>query len=367
MINITNKKNLLEEYELVIHKIIKEALEVSYEDFTTSVSSLSFDELLKFVSREDQGRGQKYKYSVEEVVQAYLAGSMNGEQERELKYRIASSSIYNVAMERYVFISIINYLNDKIAYGPIYSFNASPNSSDFSIIIENKSIQGIADLLNLQVDMEYLSNQYDGVIIHVDAKSIMAFKNIGDAITCGGILGKCEAKWNQISYIPPILEDAFRNDNSYMRKKHSVLDKTVYIGDKKYYTTSSFVVDLVYLDSDTDYFKIPIKDINGGSFNHLVYVITFPNGIHKSDFYDMFFNRGKEGYDKTEDGVNYPKDCRLIIMSENKYLKFKGLEETGKGTIYRFAYINADEKEYEIKCMNRNNELKTRKVIIPNI
>ena len=58
--------------------------------------------------------------------------------------------------------------------------------------------------------------------------------------------------------------------------------------------------------------------------------------------------------------VNYPKDCRLII-SENKYLKFKGLEETGKGTIYRFAYINADEKEYEIKCMNKIMNLKQEK------
>lgn len=389
---MSDNHKLLEEYELIIHEFIKEALRRNYEDFNTSINSLSFEELLQFVSRESTGRSENYMYTIKDVVRAYLNNCMNNIHEKELKLRIASSSVFNIAMERYVFSSIINFLNKNISIKPAYSLNASPNSSDFSIIIENEVIQDIADLLNLEVDMEYLSNQYHGVLIHADAKSIMALSNCGDALINGSVVGKCQASWNQITYIPPRLNNAFENNDYYMRKKHSVLESTVYKGSKKYYTTSSFVVDFVYLDSNTNYFEIPINNIDSGSFNHIMYTITFPNGIHKNDYYDMFFNAGKTGYDEAENGVKYPKDCRIVIkpdyeylkqhkgLSKDKilhelqgddYLKFKGLEEEGKETIYRFDYINISEnkgeKQYEIIYLNNSNELKTKTIIIPNI
>src|SRR5690554_1953575 len=104
--NMSSNNNLLEEYELIVHKFIKEALICNYENYKTSINNLSFNELLQFISRQNEGRGRNYNYSIEEVVQAYLDNNMDDTQKDELKYRIASSSIYNVAMERYVFTSI---------------------------------------------------------------------------------------------------------------------------------------------------------------------------------------------------------------------------------------------------------------------
>ncbi|MHA1138367.1 MAG: hypothetical protein ACTSSE_17945 [Candidatus Thorarchaeota archaeon] len=321
----------MEEYEYISLRFIDATLFDNYQSFMDGRYQIDINELIQFLSRQKTGRATgTYHYSISDVIQGYITDSMNGEMERELRWRIASSPIFKVAMERFVHDSLTKWLvANEIEYNNYYS----PNSSDYAIVIGNDMIDQVSIALKLDIDTG--GGGYDGVILHVDSKSLMGLKNYGDAIAHKEELGKLEAKWNQVSYVPPMLRQA-REDypDPMMEQKHGILPQAVYLDGRKYLSVTCFVSGLFFLEDDL-FFIDPLEDLTGEYFNSAFYIINIPNGKLQCQEYDSFFAAGKGGYDSKVSA--YPVDCRFKIKNSNgQYLRYHTLTDVENDARYSF-------------------------------
>jgi hypothetical protein len=300
------------------------------------------------LSRQGEGRAtKKYSYSSTDVLEGYYRNNLNDNQERELKLRICSSPIYKVAIERFVFDSIITYLqNNNIDYKNYYS----PNSADFAITLDNNALNRIHEA-NL------IEPEYDGIILNVDSKSVMGLANMGDALSNGNVLGKFEAKWNQLSYEPPILRTALVSGDYLLNNKYGVLRNTILINNENYLLVTLFVCDLIYLSHPTDLLNLPLRELNGSIFDHLIHIECVPNGLLHSPYYDSYFSAGKGGYEvKTINSVRYqyPKDCRFQIRNaKGQNLVFNNLHTRPN----RFRYLSNNQTTFFGIILNDNRQL----------
>jgi len=166
----------------------------------------------------------------------------------------------------------------------------------------------------------------------------MGLSNLGDSLTRNNILGKFEAKWNQISYNPPKLREVKRSNDIYLNKKYSTMNSVIQYDGNEYLFISIFVCDLVCLPSDSSFFQDHLDDLNGLYFDHYLNIVCIPNNLLQSDFYDSFFNAGKSlSKDRVPGFSRYPNDCRFQVISErNQYLRFANLTDNE----FRVRYLN---------------------------
>ena len=114
------------------------------------------------------------------------------------------------------------------------------------------------------------SDEFQGVLIHIDAKSIMAMKNAGDAIKDNRPI-QFEAKWNQISYDPPRLRNARLSPSATQRLtlKYQTLPTIFQHQQERYLVLSYFVPCLIYIDPTSQYFsKLRAQVHAGGGYQH---------------------------------------------------------------------------------------------------
>lgn len=301
--------------------------------FLENANQIDFEELLLNLSRQGKGKATSYNFSLYSVIEHYLNNDLNEEQEFELRCRIASSSIYNLALERFTFNSIVRYLTE---YGFDYNNFFYPNTADFAIMLNNATLDQINEVFELEFEFNF---DYAGIVLFVDSKSIMYFKNQNDATIKGKELGKCEIKWNQISYTPPALRESMRVGNSVLNQRSRVVRNEYRTDQGNYYLVSIFLSDLTYLPHNSLFFRDPLVNLGGNYFNHQLFLICCPNGYFEGEYYDSFFQATKQGYYKdTINGITYryPKDARIGIKnSAQEYLRFMELEENPN----RFCYI----------------------------
>lgn len=326
---------LIENIELRSLSLVEKVLEEKFKKYITNGKQIDFDDLLLTLSRQGIGRATTiYKYTKKEVLNDYLEDNLNASKELELRCRLAAGPLYKVALERFVTHSLISWLTSN---NIPYQNCQIPTSSDFSIFLETSALQKINKIIH---EIESITNEYDGISLNVDAKSVMGLSNIGDALTAEETtLGKFEAKWNQMSYVPPLLRKARESKNKYLNQKYSVLKPTITYNDKHYLLISIFVCDLICLPYNSTFFDDPFNSLSGSYFDHYISIVGVPNGMLQSNFYDSFFHPGKLGYSKdiVKGFPKYPKDCRFHVMNERKnILKFEHLSNNK----LRFRYLN---------------------------
>jgi hypothetical protein len=358
-----------ERYEYISLLFISDALHQNYQRYIESCNHISFNEFLLYLSRQGEGRGKKaFKYSVQDVIEYYTHKGQSDKFEdvlvvdQDLRKRIAASSIFQVAIQRFVADSLIRWLKDNdIDYK---NFN-SPNTADYCIILLDSEIGKISGSLGIDL---VLPSDFDGILISVDSKSIMGLLNTGDSLTTNSILGKFKAKWNQISYIPPRLRSARKSNNPVFNQKFSVLNSSYEINGKNFYTVSCFVCDLICLPDLSTFFSDRLENLNGSYFNHYVYTVCVPNADHQSIYYDSFLQAGKDGYENYDapDGniYPYPVDCRWRVVSNNGYLTYQELRELYQPR--RFCYVSRNPGEYNVSVLSKDwTRIIGKKVIIP--
>jgi len=338
----------MERYEYITLKLIEKVLNSKYSVLKDRMKKLVFDDLLMFLARQGEGRAKKnYQYKLKDVIKAFLNPPLLSNKEKELRWRLASNPLFKVAVERFVQDSLIEWF---VKNNITYETYLSPNSSDFSIFLENNELKKICSLLEISLTLP-TENNIEGIILNVDSKSIMGLKNGGDAIVRSE-LGKFEAKWNQMSYEPPILRGAKTSSpDILMTQKYSVLKKQHKINGKNYFCVTSFVVGLFYLNDTTLFFSDSLNNLNGSYFNLIMFVVNIPNGVFQSSFYDSFFHNGKGGYDEVL--IDYPKDCRFGIKnSSNQYLTFNTIIKGPGQFEKRYAYISYTPGTYKMATLN---------------
>jgi hypothetical protein len=254
--------------------------------------------------------------------------------EKEFRMRLVSTPFLKVGPERFIHDSLVKWLTQHtINYENYYS----PNSSDCAILIENSQINRIESILNLNYGSA-LSQNYDGILLNIDSKSINGIANLGDALV-DSYVGKFEAKWNQISYPPPLLRSTLSNHSTVIRNRYAVLNPDYTLNGRRYYTVTLFFSDLAYIPSSVDLFAINTTQINGSIFDHVGMIACIPNGMLQNGYYDQFFDAGKGGYDATL-SPQVPKDVRIKIKSRTLNLEFQHLTRQGTPKRY-FHYSNA--------------------------
>jgi len=325
---------VIESYEFVMMQFIRTALEKGYSDFKNSFSQLTFDEIECYLLSQGAGRGAGSNVNINQYLNLNrnLARRNQAEQDLEesLKEKIASLSLFNVGLERFVYDSVISEL---VTYGIDYETFISPNSSDHAFLLRDETI---LKLLNNNYSVHLNSNQipllkefltskksddFQGVLIHIDAKSIMAMKNAGDAIKDNRPI-QFEAKWNQISYDPLRLRNARLGAGATQRLtlKYQTLPTIFQHQQEHYLVLSYFVPCLIYIDPASQYFNDPFNQISGSHFECVTSLCSLPNGELQSPIYDGYFYAGKSGNDG-----DYPKDCRFRWGQGNQNLQFLNL------------------------------------------
>ncbi|MFX0174159.1 MAG: hypothetical protein ACFE9L_19940 [Candidatus Hodarchaeota archaeon] len=330
------KNKTIEEIEYICLRSVYAAIKPNFNHYLNNRNQLTTNELVLHLSRQKTGRARDLGIPIQELVEKYLQNTLNKTEELELRLRIASSPLYKVGTERFVIHSIIEWL---VKQNIKYKNYQSPNSADFAVIVNKKEFKKLKDnkeINNHNFSAE-LSDDLDGVIIFNDSKSIMGLKNSGDAITKGGKFGKFEAKWNQISYLPPMLREVQNSNHVYFNYKYNSLEPIIEFDSKKYLLVSIFVIDLICLP-DYSFFKDSLNNLNGNYFNHFLSIVCVPSRKLQSRFYDSFFAAGKSrSQDKVKGYPRYPDDCRVQVMNNNnEELIFKDLKEEN----HRFLYLN---------------------------
>lgn len=318
---------LIEKLELFGLNLVAHVLKAKFKDYVDNHNQIRFHDLLLILSRQGEGRAKEaYNFTIADLVSRYLSKKLDDQRDKELRCRIAACPLFNVALERFVAHSLISWLvSNNIPYKNCHL----PTSADFAILLEDEVLPKIYESLD-GIDLPEI-DEYKSILLSVDAKSVMGLSNLGDALTRNNILGKFEAKWNQLSYIPPKLRDAMASNDDYFNKKYSPIGPLITLNGAKYLFVSIFVSDLVCLP-DMSFFNDSLESLNGSYFNDYCTIVTTPNGLLQSGFYDSFFTAGKGGY---SDG--YPVDCRFQIMhSTGQFATFKNLSESR----FRFRYLN---------------------------
>lgn len=324
----------IEAHEYVVMQFIQEALGKRYRDFKSSFSQLTFDEIERCLLSQGDGRGND---AIGPYIQQYLnfgrsLTRINQAQidlENSLKEKIASLPLFNVGLERFVYDSLISEL---VTGGFDYETFISPNSSDHAFLLPRETILRFLTqhLTNLKPDhIPLLENfltskkagKFQGVLIHIDAKSIMAMSNAGDAIKNNRPL-QFEAKWNQVSYNPPRLRNARLGPGASERltQKYQTLPTFYRYRQKDFLVLSYFVPCLIYIDPNSQYINDAFNQISGSHFKCVTSLCSLPNGDLESSTYDRYFFAGKGG----KEGV-YPKDCRFRWGLGRRNLHFLNL------------------------------------------
>lgn len=352
----------LEIFEYICLELVHRILNQEIDTFLNETNFIDSQDLILNFSSQSGGRSTtSYSYSKKELITAYGNQSLNEEQDLELKEKIASNSIFNIAVERFVFNSIIDYfISNNLDYNIYYS----PRSADFVARIDINSFNLILNFFGIDIKFKH---NFDGILLHIDSKSTMALSNLTDSRTINKILGKFEANFNQISYRPPKLRAAKISNNSNLDLKYHVLESSKLIDNNLYFVVSLFVIDFVYLTFPSRFFDLNISEINSSYFNHQLFCVAFPNGKFQSDYYDSYFQSGKEGYeDYNQNGetYKYPKDCRYTIFNNgNDFLIFENLENRP----LRFHYIPYNPAIYNISVLTDIQQIEGKKVNIPEI
>ncbi|HOI77054.1 MAG TPA: hypothetical protein PLI06_05530 [Methanofastidiosum sp.] len=326
----------MEQYEYISFKLVEKVLGNKYNEFTKNIKNIHFDEMFQFLSRQGSGRARTlYDYDLRDVLESCINSSLDREKEKELRWRLASSPLYKVAIERFVNENMTKwFVENEIEYSIYYS----PNSSDYAVVLTNNSYTKIAEILDLDFE---INENYDGGLLLVDSKSLNALGNLGDSLVEDEV-GLFEAKWNQISYEPPLLKKAkTEHPDPLMAKKHSVLPQITLIENKKYVTVTCFAVGLNYLAYPSPFFTDPLNTLSSKYFDIILYIVNVPNGVQGNKF-DRFFFNGKGGYD--ESNPNYPVDCRIGIKNNGIYLRFEDIEGNPK----RFSHFPSTPRFYNI-------------------
>jgi len=350
-------KSLIEKHELLALDLIEQALKIKFQEYLLDHGQIRFHDLLLTLSRQGKGRATTaYNFTIEEILRSYLSNNLDANKDRELRCRIAACPLFKVALERFVAHSVISWLvSNNIPYKNCHL----PTSADFAILIEDEVLPNVYEHFGESLPE---MNEYNSILLSVDAKSIMALSNLGDALTHNSILGKFEANWNQLSYIPPKLGAAMASNDRYFNLKYHPIKPVIFLNGIRYLLISIFVSDLAVLP-DMSFFDDPLESLNGSYFNDYCTITTIPNGLLKSDFYDSFFSAGKGGC--SDEGVrgfpNYPRDCRFqIINSQGQVAIFENL----LGTRFRFRYLNQEGRYKAITLDSSTGELKEEKFYV---
>jgi len=337
--------------------LVEQALKIKFQEYIRNHDQISFSDLLLTLSRQGKGRATRaYNVTIEDVLRSYLDNNLDTTKDKELRCRIAACPLFKVALERFVTHSLISWLvSNNIPYKNCHL----PTSADFAILIEDEALPNVYE--HLRETLPEI-DEYNSILLSVDAKSVMALSNLGDALTHNSILGKFEANWNQLSYIPPKLDAAMNSNDSYFNLKYRPIEPVILLNGIRYLLISIFVSDLVVLP-DMSFFDDPLESLNGSYFNDYCTITTIPNGLLKSNFYDSFFTAGKGGYsdDRVEGFPNYPLDCRFqIINSQGQIAIFENLSETR----FRFCYLNQKGKYKAITLDSSTGELKKQEFFV---
>lgn len=316
-------KRSIEKLELFSLNLVEHILKERFSQYVSTNSQFKFPDLLLALARQGKGRGtSSYSHTIEQTVRSYLNGSLTTDMELELRCRIASSPMFKVALERFVEHSLISWLASNNI--PYVNYNLS-TSADFAVFVDCSQLLDVYGRLDRDDYPEI--GEHHRMVLSVDAKSVMALSNLGDAMSRGNVLGRFEANWNQISYIPPLLRQAMESNDRYFNRKHGPMEPSVVMNGNSYLLTSIFACDLVCL-SDTRFFQTPLEDLDASYFNHHIAIVTIPNRLLQSQFYDSFFDAGKGGpsEDKAKGFPYYPVDARFNIMNtRGEVLKFENL------------------------------------------
>lgn len=343
-------KQQIEELELASLNLVENVLREKFNDYINGNSQMAFNDLLLALSRQGKGRATtSYRYTTEDVVRSYLNGSLNADAGKELRCRIAACPLFKVALERFVEHSLISWFTSKNIQYTNYNLSTS---ADFAVFVKPEALKRLLGMVN--ENSPAFANEHRGIILSVDAKSVMALSNLGDALSRNGHLGKFETNWNQISYVPPVLRRAMASNDGYYNKKYNPIEPLVALDGNEYVLVSIFACDLVCL-SDRAFFQAPLESLTGARFNHYCTIVSIPNRLLQSEYYDTFFDAGKGGI--SDDGVagfpNYSVDARFNILNSNvKALRFENLYSPQ----LRFRYLNQVGRYNAITYSNANLE-----------
>lgn len=290
------------EVEKIERKMLEELgtfFKQNYSQFLNLSNQVSRKDFITHQAGQGDGRAKWPDYDVEELIESYP--QLEDEMKMELEMRLASLDMYGEGLEKFLSYQIVEFFKDKkVSFKPWIT----PNAADTAFLIKN-------------------FHDDKNVILHIDAKTITGYKNIGDACKNGKI-GKHQLKWNQTSYHPELLRDRVSNKGNYLQKKYKPLDSFREIGGEEYLTVTMFLVNISYLNSEVlEHHQFRDVSIDGDKLKNMAYLGCVPNGVLQSDYYDKFFDKGKSGYDN---GV--PKDARInYITVHGNPMRFENLEE----------------------------------------
>lgn len=320
------------EIEEVEEKILRESTQYIVpkieENFIGQTDKITNEELVNNLSAQGDGRASWPEYSIEYLSKQYP--NLDQEESSELGKRLASLNIFSDGLERTVAMLFYEYLDEHN-----YDFKPwiSPDAADSVFLVKDfyKNIN---------------------VMLHIDAKSLSGFKNLNDAKK-EGVIGKHQVKWNQTSYREPRLRNKINGQDSYQKKKYKVLDNIQEVGEDDYLTVTLFMCNLMYVSQD-DKKSLKNGELSGEDLSNITYLGCVPNGLLESDYYDSFFQSGKNGYD---DDSGVPKDTRFFYIKNSIPLKFENLQE---GTRVNLLYPRPDSNEETINLVYGDNNGEVR-------
>lgn len=290
------------EIEVIEGKMLNELgvfFKQNYRQFLNLSNQVSRKDFITHQAGQGDGRAQWPEYDVEELIESYP--QLEDKMKMELEMRLASLDVYGEGLEKFLSYQIVEFFKDK-------EFNfkpwITPNAADTAFLIEN-----------------FYENR--NVILHIDAKTITGYKNIGDGCKNSKI-GKHQLKWNQTSYRPELLRDSLLKKGNYLQKKYKTLDNFRTVGGEEYLTVTLFLVNIAYLPPEVlEDHQFEDISVEGDTLKNIAYIGCVPNGVLESDYYDQFFDRGKSGYDS-----DVPKDARInYITKQGTPMKFQNLDE----------------------------------------
>ena len=267
-------------------------------------------DLIKCISKP--GRGRHYRYGINELLESYYNNTLTNNQDKELKYRIASYPFFIKFTEDICKELISSFLcKRKIQY---YR-TCTPIQSDYSIIIPSSEREKI-ELLYEEINNCSISLPNIDFRVDIDAKSIMAFNNLKDCLV-DGYFAKHEISFNQTSYCAPFVREYIKQTNNIILNEKNI----VLSGCNNNMITVTLCYSRIYYIKDFyKYMNSNIIDIDGSYFTSDIGLIDcIPNGNLECKYYDKFWNIGKSGR-------NNPLDARFKIYMKGNNLIFNNLD-----------------------------------------